>query len=90
MIFSRGSLINLCSACGIVVPENSALASKGIIAALADGVGGSGGGRDAAEFSVRGLLADYYATPDTWAIPHALDKVLQPILRALGLTEAVR
>src|SRR3970040_151645 len=35
-----------------------------------------GGGPEAAEYSVRGLLADYYATPDTWAIPHALDRVL--------------
>ena len=69
--------------CGIVMPESRTLATKGIVAALADGVGGSGGGREAAEFSVRGLLADYYATPDTWAIPHALDKVLQPINRWL-------
>lgn len=53
------------------------------MAVLADGVGGSGGGREAAEFSVRGLLADYYATPDTWAIPHAIEKVLQPINRWL-------
>ena len=69
--------------CGIVVPENQTLATKGVMAVLADGVGGSGGGREAAEFSVRGLLADYYATPDTWAIPHALDRVLQPINRWL-------
>ena len=69
--------------CGIVMPENRTLATKGIMAALADGVGGSGGGREAAEFSVRGLLSDYYATPDTWAIPHAIDKVLQPINRWL-------
>lgn len=69
--------------CGIVVPENRTLATKGVAAVLADGVGGSGGGREAAEFSVRGLLSDYYATPDTWAIPHALDKILQPINRWL-------
>lgn len=69
--------------CGIVMPESRVLATKGVMAVLADGVGGSGGGREAAEFSVRGLLADYYATPDTWAIPHALDKILQPINRWL-------
>ena len=69
--------------CGIVMPENRTLLAKGIVAALADGVGGSGGGREAAEYSVRGLLADYYATPDTWAIPHALEKVLQAINRWL-------
>lgn len=69
--------------CGIVMPEGKLLEVKGLLAALADGVGSSGGGREAAEYSVRGLLADYYATPDTWAIPHALDKVLQAINRWL-------
>ena len=69
--------------CGIVLPESRTLAIKGIVAALADGVGSSGGGREAAEYSVRGLLADYFATPDTWAIPYALDRVLQPINRWL-------
>jgi protein phosphatase len=28
---------------------------------------------------VRGLLADYYATPDTWTVPHALDRVLNAV-----------
>ena len=69
--------------CGIVIPESRTLSTKGVMAVLADGVGGSGGGREAAEFSVRGLLSDYYATPDTWAIPHAIEKVLQPINRWL-------
>ncbi len=69
--------------CGIVTPQGSVLESKGIVAALADGVGSSGGGREAAEYSVRGLLADYYATPDTWSIPYALERVLRAINRWL-------
>jgi serine/threonine protein phosphatase PrpC len=28
---------------------------------------------------VRGLLADYYASPDTWSVPHALDRVINAI-----------
>ena len=32
---------------------------------------------------MRGLLADYYATPDTWEVQHALDKVLGAINRWL-------
>ncbi|MBI3229288.1 MAG: bifunctional protein-serine/threonine kinase/phosphatase, partial [Burkholderiales bacterium] len=48
-----------------------------LLAALADGVSGNAGGREAAEYSVRGLLSDYYATPDTWSVSQALDKVLQ-------------
>ena len=62
--------------CGFVTPEGAQLADKGALVALADGVSGGAGGREAAEFTVRGLLADYYATPDTWEIPYALDKVL--------------
>ena len=69
--------------CGIVTPQGGMLEAKGVVAALADGVGSSGGGREAAEYSVRGLLADYYATPDTWAITYALDRVLHAINRWL-------
>lgn len=69
--------------CGISMPQGAVLEAKGVVAALADGVGSSGGGREAAEYSVRGLLADYYATPDTWAIPHAFERVLQAINRWL-------
>jgi len=34
------------------------------------------GGREASEMTVRGVLSDYYATPDTWEITSALDKLL--------------
>lgn len=69
--------------CGVVTPDATRLADKGAIVALADGVSGGAGGREAAEYTVRGLLADYYATPDTWEITHALDVVLKAINRWL-------
>jgi protein phosphatase len=61
---------------GCVTPPGEELHTKGILAAVADGVSGNAGGREAAEYTVRSLLADYYATPDTWAVPMALDKVI--------------
>jgi serine/threonine protein phosphatase PrpC len=61
---------------GMITPNEPELSSKGLIAAIADGVSGSAGGREAAEYTVRGLLSDYYATPDTWPVMQALDKVL--------------
>ncbi len=67
--------------CGIVTPEGVELENKGLIAAVADGIGGHKGGREAAEYTVRGLLSDYYATPDTWSVPHALEKVIVPLNR---------
>lgn len=68
---------------GAVTPEGDQLATKGVVVALADGVSGNGGGREAAENTVRGLLSDYYATPDTWGISHALDKVITALNRWL-------
>lgn len=61
---------------GIATPEPDQLAVKGALFAIADGVSGCSAGREAAEGAVRGLSADYYATPDTWSIPYAIDKVL--------------
>lgn len=77
--------------CGIVVPRAPEIDAKGVLAALADGVTAEGGGgREASQYAVRGLLADYYATPDTWAAPYALDKVLNAVNRWLVAQSAAR
>jgi serine/threonine protein phosphatase PrpC len=62
---------------GMVTPDEPELSVKGMLAAVADGVSGNDGGREASEYSVRGLLADYYATPDTWPVAQALERVLK-------------
>jgi protein phosphatase len=67
--------------CGVALPENEQLVAKGALLAVADGVSGHSGGREAAEMSVRGLLSDYFATPETWEVTVALDKVLDAINR---------
>lgn len=64
---------------GMVTPAEPEISTKGMLAAVADGVSGSAGGREAAEYTVRGLLTDYYATPDTWPVTQALDRVLKAI-----------
>ena len=70
---------------GFVEPADAQLAAtKGMLAVVADGVSGGSHGREAAETSVRNLLADYYATPDTWETPHALGAVLAAINRWLS------
>ena len=65
--------------CGAVTPEGGDLDAKGVVAAIADGLGGHANGREAAEYVVRGLLADFYATPETWSIPTSFDKVLSAL-----------
>jgi serine/threonine protein phosphatase PrpC len=61
---------------GVVTPENAQLATKGALIAAADGVSGNAGGGEASEMTVRTISSDYYATPDTWQPPAALDKVI--------------
>ena len=67
--------------CGIATPEGLELENKGVIAAVADGIGGHKGGREAAEYTVRGLLSDYFATPDTWGVPRAIETVTTALNR---------
>ena len=61
---------------GVVTPENAQLSTKGALIAVADGVSGNAGGGEASEMTVRTVSSDYYATPDTWGPPSALDKVI--------------
>lgn len=68
---------------GYVTPDDSLVATKGVLAVVADGVSGGVHGREAAETSVRNLLADFYATPETWEIPHTFATVLAAINRWL-------
>ncbi len=62
--------------CTGVTPDGETLENKGMLVAIADGVGGHANGREASEYCVRNLLADYYSTPDTWSIPQSLEKVI--------------
>lgn len=66
-----------------MTPALPELEDKGLLAAVADGVGGHAHGREASEYTVRGLLSDYYATPDTWSVPQALEKVIGALNRWL-------
>jgi serine/threonine protein phosphatase PrpC len=49
---------------------------QGLIAAIADGVSSGGRGLEAAQTTVMGLLADFFATPATWETSVALDRLI--------------
>lgn len=51
-------------------------ASRGLIAAVADGVSTGGHGLEAAQTTVMGLLADFFATPETWETTVAFDRLI--------------
>ena len=60
----------------VVTPVPQLATSKGHLLAVADGVSQCADGALAAQATVQALALDYYSTPETWAIPQALDKLL--------------
>ena len=50
--------------------------ARGLVAVVADGVSSGGGGLEAAQTTVMGLLADYFATPETWEPTVVLDRLI--------------
>lgn len=64
----------------------------GLIAAVADGVGGAKGGRIAAELSVRELIGGLYTQPDTIGPAAAVQRIMAPFnrwLSAMGRTDSM-
>jgi len=70
-------------AVGYRIPDDHLLNTKGVVLALADGVSTAEAGKEAAELCVRSVLNDYYTTPETWSVKHALQKILTPLNRQL-------
>ena len=64
---------------GAKIAEGSALITKGIAIAIADGVSSSSSAQQASQSAVRGFLTDYYATPDTWRTQQSAIRVIQSL-----------
>jgi eukaryotic-like serine/threonine-protein kinase len=69
--------------CGIRIPENYLLQTKGVAAIIADGVSSAAAGREASEACVQGFLQDYYSTPESWSTKTSAQKVLGALNRWL-------
>ncbi|MEY4564054.1 MAG: hypothetical protein RLZZ618_3331 [Pseudomonadota bacterium] len=61
---------------GALLPAGSLLHSKGIVVALADGIGSSAVSQEASAAAVRSFLDDYYATSDAWSVRRSAQRVL--------------
>jgi serine/threonine protein phosphatase PrpC len=57
------------------------VAGRGMVAVVADGVGGHKGGRVAAELSVRQFIEGYYSLPPTWGVQRVAAAVLEAVNR---------
>lgn len=60
----------------LVTPAPALAASKGYLFALADGVSQCVDGGLASRSTLQALALDYYSTPETWGVAHALDRLL--------------
>ncbi len=76
---------------GIQIPAEPLLTTKGVAAAVADGVSGSDAGGEAAHAAVRGFLQDYYSTPESWTVKQSGARILTALNRWLfGLGQSDR
>ena len=62
---------------GVLCPSNHLLESKGIIAAIADGVSISKAAKQASEMAVRSLLEDYPSTHESWPVKQCVATILK-------------
>lgn len=69
--------------CGIRIPDDYLIDTKGVSAIIADGVSKSSNGREASEACVTGFLHDYYSTPESWSTKTSVQKVLGALNRWL-------
>ena len=64
---------------GAYVGAPADIAARGLVAVMADGVGGHKGGRVAAELTVRGFIEGYIAQPETIGVRLAAARAIEPI-----------
>ncbi|MFL1513166.1 protein kinase domain-containing protein [Pseudomonas prosekii] len=60
----------------LVTPAPALAASKGYLFAIADGVSQCADGGLAARSTLQALALDYYATPQTWGVAQAMERLL--------------
>lgn len=59
------------------VPQSAhELKLKGVVLAIADGMSGSDGGKQASEASVLQFIDDYYKSPESWSARYAVGRIL--------------
>ena len=61
---------------GVMIPPEPECTSRGIVAAVADGISSSPVSQEASEASVSGFISDYYSTPEAWSVKHSAQRVL--------------
>lgn len=60
---------------GVRLGEGPLLKTKGIAAAIADGVSSSEFGAEASSACVLGFLVDYFSTPESWSVKKSVEQI---------------
>lgn len=63
-------------ACAVKAPSGRELETKGVIAAIADGIGSSDVSDVASQTAVQSVVSDYYSTSAAWSVKNALSRVV--------------
>ena len=66
---------------GTCLGDNRHASLKGMVIAVADGVGGNKGGRQAAEITLRGFIEGYFGLPETLGVERAAGRALAAMNR---------
>src|SRR6186997_3598602 len=61
---------------GALIPQEPLLSLKGIAIVLADGISSSNVSQIASQSTVKGFLADYYCTSDSWSVKTSAQRVI--------------
>ncbi|HEC26331.1 MAG TPA: bifunctional protein-serine/threonine kinase/phosphatase [Gammaproteobacteria bacterium] len=83
IVTEKGDKDENADAADACIPEGGLIHSKGIAAAIADGMSSSEGGKEASQVSVTGFLTDYFSTPESWTVKTSVQRVLGALNRWL-------
>ncbi len=90
IVTEKGDKDENADAADACMPEGGLIHSKGIAAAIADGMSSSEGGKEASQVSVTGFLTDYFSTPESWTVKTSAQRVLGALNRWLYSQGQVR
>src|SRR6186997_3727769 len=61
---------------GALIPQEPLLSLKGVAIVLADGISSSNVSQIASQSTVKGFLADYYCTSESWSVKTSAQRVI--------------
>lgn len=83
IVSDKGDKQENADAADAMVPDGELRLTKGIAAAVADGMSSSEGGKEASQVAVTGFLTDYFSTPESWTVKTSVTRILGALNRWL-------